>query len=576
MSKRINILLKRYKNRPESHPTIILGQFERVGSTYVLDTYEKTNIVHNEPYKQLVPTEWPISCRYDDQLSTIDDFLLDKKISLEHKYWLYNFVLSRYSPGSQVLKETSLHLALPQFLELFPYHKLKVLSRNPLGIVSSFKRNDLYELWKYDKTRARLDIQIKSGADKYSRLTCFTNNGSLWDEKLMWLIGLNSIILSCNLANMVYDTEYYDDLIKQSNPTNLKFKNKDKEDSIFTTNICKEYDDFDRRLTNTEIRRLKSTAESCIDYVYKNFNKKERLLFDRIFGFYFLGNEANYTSKRTQNTMHSPRVNTSTPGNYKIVERDELYNYEEKYIRMKGSQNVLWAKGLVTNEAMCHFLNNLLSAGFRSSLNYLLVRDNMPPERGGRIIYNKSSNRFVMVKGFEKHPVYWVSWLCASIFAKYCGRKLPTIHQWMKAFYANKSILINNQNNHSYLHDDVVPTGKTYKGLPKDFFGNLKVWCRDWDISADKIMLSKNLAGISWKHYYHDKYKICSEKPFLTNSRVIGIRLVTSQAVSKERTIYGIVEDLNDINDIIAKSDIRTPKDASRLNEAVSDILDGS
>lgn len=55
MSEVIQELIQDLDRSEHEPPAIALGQFERVGSTFYLDQLERGHIVHNEPYKLLLP-----------------------------------------------------------------------------------------------------------------------------------------------------------------------------------------------------------------------------------------------------------------------------------------------------------------------------------------------------------------------------------------------------------------------------------------------------------------------------------------------------------------------------------------
>lgn len=541
MSEKIDGIVEHFRDDPASHPHLILGQLERVGSTFLLDMHEKERIVHNEPYKQLVPVEWPIARGYEGKRLSIDEFLASPDTDATQKLWLYNFVLSRYQPGGQIMKETNLYLALPEVLELFPHRTLEVLSRNPLGIVSSFKRNDLYHLWNYGHVRNTLQLQVAlSDNPAHEPLRHFTQKGDSWYERLLWMAGLNALILSRTLRDEDYTITTYDEVIKLGNPDGEATR---LDNSIFGTNVRKEYDDFERRLTAEELGRLASAAEACIDYVETEFDDEDKSLFRLIFSNYF-GRQ--YRSQPDAEGFGAGRTNEATPSVYTLMPRSELPERSPRG-ELVPEQMIEWSEKLATNQEMHVFLNELLETGLDPALTYLFIRDDMPPERGGRLIFDKEVGRFMLVAGYEDHPAYWLTWLGAATYAAWRGGRLPTAKEWSAVYEIYHDRLRHDSGNHSYAHDDVVPTGGLIEGLPHDFFGNLRIWCDDW-AGEGELHLSKALAGISWKHYLHDRYQPLTEKPFLTNSRVIGARVVycgscTASDIVSAETIVRTVHD---------------------------------
>lgn len=568
MSERIDEIVEQFRDDPESHPHLILGQLERVGSTFLLDMHEKESIVHNEPYKQFVPVDWPIARGYEGKRMGIDEFLDSPDTEASQKLWLYNFVLSRYQPGGQIMKETNLYLALPEVLELFPYRTTEVLSRNPLGIVSSFKRNDLYHLWDYDHVRSTLALQLENvDAADGELLKRFTQEGDSWYEKLIWMAGLNALILSHNLRDKTYGITTYDDVVRLGNPDGEASR---LDDSIFGTNVRKEYDDFDRRLTATELGKLAVAAEACINYVEREYDEDDKALFRLIFSDYF---KRSYNSRHGAEEFGAGGVNDATPSSYTLRPHSELPAMTEMR-RLIAEQPIVWSEKLATNQEAHVFLNELLEAGLRPNLTALFIRDNMPPQRGGRLIFNKSSRQFAAVDGYSDHPVYWMTWLGAASYAAWRGGRLPTAGEWAEVYEANKDALWQRSSNHSYSHDDVIPTGGSTDAVPQDFFGNLKIWCDDWS-SEGGLRLSKNLAGISWKHYLHDEYKPVSEKPFLTNSRVIGTRVVGCDECKllAITTPSQMVQTVHDYFDSLGEDSLDSAEKVSNANDKLANAI---
>lgn len=530
MSELIHNLTQDYELNPESYPHLILGQLERVGSTFYLDMLEKTQLVHNEPYKQLIPKNWKIARGYYGRIDSIDEFLNDPDVDDFHKVWYKNFVLSKYEPNNQVLKETNLYFAVNNLLESFPFRTVEVLSRNPLGIVSSFKRNNLFEQWNYARLADTLEYQSTFVGDRHNNeYQKFFLDTEDWQKKLTWLIGLNSLLLSQALEIEDIKLTEYEDLIQIHNPDKHNDRN---EGSIFGTNVNKKSDDFPNRLSNQEIDSIVESAEECIGYVELEFDNLS--LFRGIFSKYFNGPE--YESSVIEQRKSQSKIS--------ILEEQKIDNTELAgldFIAINPESNIKWGSSLVTNREMQNFLNDLIANGLDTNLLYLLLRSDMPTERGGRLQFDSETNLINLVKGFETHPAYWITWLSSAMFATYVGKQLPTSSEWTDAYSYRFEELNGIESNHSYANDDTVPTGKLTNGLPNDFFGNLKIWCEDWS-SGTELRLSKNLAGISWKHYLHDNYQPISEKPFLTNSRIIGSRLIDRGQDSKPTSAKTLVE----------------------------------
>lgn len=550
-------------------PKIALGQFERVGSTFYLDQLERTQTVHNEPYKLLLPGHWPIARDFPGQLQTIDEFFGNDDVQEVDKHWFRNFVLSLHVPGNQVVKETNLYLVLPQFLECFPASDISILSRSPMGIASSFKRNGLFERWGYDKVAKILGVQLETTRlPNYEAMQQMLLERGSWREQLAWMIGLNAVLLSRYVPEeqLVEIVRYEEDIVPEGQKKEVREERPS--DSIFSTNINKTHDDFESRFTQLEIDELMTAMMACAKFVENEFDIDDRGLFVQLYSRHVADKRVSKFSgahDKSGNVSHA----TQTADFIKVKLPPATAERDVKVL--DESQDIAWDSSLVTNSQMTSFLQELIDAGLDPSMNHMFLLDNMPTSRGGRINFNKQSNSFELAKGFENHPAYWVSWLASALYAYREGFRLPTFNEWLHVYKRvdpEKTIGISN---HSYMHDDVTPTGEEFEGLPIDFFGNLRVWCEDW---AGEIAVSKKLAGISWKNEYYEGYDPENQRPYLTNSRIIGARMVTRRddLPTQRRPIEHVLDKINEIVELIRSKEVKTAKDLSELNQKISDI----
>lgn len=568
----ITELLNYRGERPVTPPLLVLGQFERVGSTFYCDQLEKSHLVHNEPYKLLLPPQLPIARDYKGQLATIDAFFSNSDIKAVDKHWLRNFVAALHNPGKQVVKETNLYLALPQFLSLFPYSDIELLTRNPLGIVASFKRNNLYHRWHYAEVADTLKIQIElSQPDGHEALQHMLSQGDTWETKLAWMIGLNAVLLSRYVKpeRVKKVITYEEDIISLSTPETVVHDRV--QDSIFGTNIYKTEDDFESRFTPKEIEALVKAMSDCTSFVRHAFAPEELHWFDQLYARHL---DKEYSGKARQSSRVRGRVSKATEAlpQSAITASPQSINNSRKLIRLHEALPVLWDYSLVTNKQMGDFLQDMINKGQDPSLNYLLILDNMPPTRGGRITFDAQLGAYKATEGFDDHPVYWVSWLAASLYAYREGMRLPAYSEWEKVYGDKYDPAEHLDANHTYANDDTTPTGKGDARLPDDFFGNLKIWCSDW---SNEQAVNKRLAGISWKHYFHDSYSTKAERPYLTNARWIGVRLVCCSEcpLPKSRSMNDVINKFNQIIELIESTNVKTVDDLSRLNERIAQLI---
>ncbi|MCA9332948.1 hypothetical protein KDA00_03670 [Candidatus Saccharibacteria bacterium] len=578
MSEVVQALLNESCSGETLPPRVLLGQFERVGSTFYLDQLEQTHIVHNEPYKLLIPESWPIARDYEGPLMSIDEFFDSPTVSETEKHWFRNFVASLHHPGDQVVKETNLYSAVSQFLELFPDSNIELLTRNPLGIVSSFKRNGLFDRWNYSHVSEVVAKQIRMGEqDNADSMLHMTEQGVEWGERLIWMIGLNAVLLSRYVEedSVARIVSYEDDIIPMGQK--IEVTEERTNDSIFSTNVKKTHDDFERRFTAKELSVIQQAMRKCSDFVSTEFDAHDKhwfyAMFDRHLGILPPANQNSDSVKQ----LSLGSVNRATQAvRLKPIEIHETTGetlVERRFVKLSPEVPVLWSHALITNMEMAAFLQNLLENGHDPQHNHLLLLDDMPITRGGRILFDQDENRFTLADGFEQHPAYWISWLATSLYAYYTGTRLPYFTEWEKVYQLIDTV-DSEMANHSYAHDDVVPTGQNATSIPNDFFGNLKIWCADW---SNEHAVSKKLAGISWKNRDSDIYNPEGERPYLTSSRIIGGRLVCCSDCPKPspHSIQDTVKKLGEVIRAIEKSPVQTGDDLTELNRAISDMLLG-
>ncbi len=571
ISKAINSLLSYRGEAPVEPPLLVLGQFERVGSTFYCDQLEKVRLVHNEPYKLLVPTHWSIARGHNGRLATIDEFFDDCDVADVDKHWLRNFAASLHYPGNQVIKETNLYLALPQFLSMFPYSDIELLTRNPLGIVSSFKRNDLYYRWHYAEVAKTIQVQLESSqSEDFEALQYMLRQGGTWQTKLVWMIGLNAVLLSRHVdSNRVKKVVTYEgDIIPLSTPETTAHVRV--QDSIFGTNIYKASDDFESRFTPDEIRALTGAMADCVIFVQKAFDGKKLHWFDQLYARHL---NREYHGKDSKTAQVQGNVSAATVS-YSQSAVTHQSGQPTRHVKRKLAQwheglPLLWDYSLVTNRQMGSFLQSMIDEGQDSSLNYLLILDNMIPSRGGRITFDTEAGAYKATEGFDSYPVYWISWLAASLYAYKEGMRLPSHAEWQRV-YDDKYLPDEHPSaNHTYACDDATPTGVGDALIPDDFFGNLKIWCSDW---SNEQAVSKRLAGISWKHYFHNAYVNKTERPYLTHARWIGARLVCCSecTIPAPRSMKEVMGKFNQVVALMKNTSVKTVDDLGRLNEEIA------
>lgn len=125
-------------------PCLALGIFERVGSNWLSDSLRPVMPQHNEPFRQQLGREHPLS-----PCNQVPVDLRGVALSALGRHHLACAVSDLYGRPRHLVKETNLFFATDSVLELLPHSPVVVLTRAPLGIASSFERGRLWNRWTY-------------------------------------------------------------------------------------------------------------------------------------------------------------------------------------------------------------------------------------------------------------------------------------------------------------------------------------------------------------------------------------------------------------------------------------------
>ena len=165
-----------------------------------------------------------------------------------------------------------------------------------------------------------------------------------------------------------------------------------------------------------------------------------------------------------------------------------------------------------------------------------LLACEMPYERGGRLHRDVGSGPWRVSEGYERHPVYWVTWIGAAAFAAWEGARLPSRAELAKLTAPGTRPVLNA----GYRFADVLPVAEPGLGADQihHLIGNLQVWCGDGPGDDDLCCgpATRWLHGAAWntpgtpQEIHRARWRHLAG-----SSRGIGIRLVrdgTRQPVS--------------------------------------------
>jgi hypothetical protein len=158
----------------------------------------------------------------------------------------------------------------------------------------------------------------------------------------------------------------------------------------------------------------------------------------------------------------------------------------------------------------------------------------MPHERGGRVHWSPERKSWTVSPGFDHHPVYWVTWLGAAVFAAVNSARLPT-HGELRVLAADTEA-----SNHDYAIGDVAPVA--YLTAPHGIHhpvGNLQVWCDDGPPALFGQPVERWIHGAAWNTpATAEEVDRLRSRHLLGASRGVGIRLVRNATTpSAGRTV---------------------------------------
>jgi len=544
---------------PFKKPLLILGTFERVGSNWLLDTLNQYLHTHNEPFKQQLSEESNFSTM-SPKLENIENSLTNSD-SQPSSYWLETFVTTKYGTIDHAIKENNLFFALENYLKFFPDSPILILKRDPLGILSSFIDQDLFNKWDYEKRYEQLKkISCSGDWEQFN----FIYNDTIKEDgssivKLTRMLFLNSLLLAYLLGKRSYKELAYESSIKDRSEV-LKFLSTE----IFPENffLDTQNDISEEQLVPQGIystKRTKNKLEAYLEIEDQTIILKE---LDRLFNLAF----EKFDPLIIQRVKHFLNYNKNQ---YNIAGRRDsniFQNSSEKVPEsapiefiVDDSQGLEWRNILVTNEEYCLFLNEMRNNGIDNIVDdgQIFFNENMIYGRGGRIHFNHNKNKYEINPGYKNHPVYWVTWIGSSAFALYQGLRLPKKTE-IDNLVQNANVSFNLINAGHKL-DDVQPTNlENYiPGEVNDIVGNLAVWCSDGknQLPNDPQSVTKYIYGTAWNRPA-TLQEINKEhfRPLMGNSRGVGIRLIKDVSL-KKISLPELIDRLKKIRVILKDND---------------------
>jgi hypothetical protein len=513
-------------------PVLALGTSERVGSNWLSDTLRPVMPQHNEPFRQQLGGLHPLSPvnPYGVGVEQVPRALLGTL----GWHALVECVIAKYTPARHLVKETNLFFAARSLLRLFADAPAVVLTRSPLGVASSFARFQLFDRWGYaDRYRQMVTMTGARPHERFAALVLDDTPDEL--TALTRLIVLNTVLLADALdgrdhTHIRYETAVLDrpaawsaleGLIPQNQVPAAARPAPAAGDDLFATTNHKT--SLAAQLTPAEAAQVTGcTAETlaaAADRVAPSVLGRAAT---------WLTGAEHYQLADRPKPARNGRARTASPPP------------DVSYVYRRG---LTWRNLLVSNAEFCGLLNALHAAGVPNTqrgTHLLLVP--MPHERGGRIHWSPERETWTVSPGYEHHPVYWVTWIGAALFAAVNSARLAS-HGELCVLAADTE-----PSNHDYALGDVTPVAHIIAphGIHHPV-GNVQVWCGDGPAAAFGQPVDRWIHGAAWNTpAAPQEVNRLRSRHLLGASRGIGVRLVrdasapfTGPTVAQAATVLG-------------------------------------
>ncbi|WP_433916914.1 SUMF1/EgtB/PvdO family nonheme iron enzyme [Streptomyces sp. NBC_01744] len=506
---------------PHTAPVLALGISERVGSNWLSDSLRSVMPQHNEPFRQQLGREHPLSPRTRNPVG-LEDAGLDG-LGWHH---LACAISDLYGQPRHLVKETNLFFATDTVLGLLPHSPTLVLTRAPVGIASSFARGRLWERWHYGERYAQVAATARRPRWRDTFAPLLPQDEPEEPVALGRLIAVNALLLARGLARgdrpcavISYEQHVTDraatlDRLVRHLDIQLSYSDRARPagapdamvstDATFATDVHKtelvaELDLRTAELLSHHTAATLALAEQVLDAPVTAV-AAEWLAGDDLY------------EVREPVARCRPRPRTPSPA-----------QRAPKPAYCPGSR-VSWRNLLVTNAEMADLLSMLHAAGAPNThLGTNLLVCPMPHERGGRLHFDTARRRWRVSPGYESHPAYWITWAGAAVMAAWSGARLPTRAEALEATAGARA------RNCDYAVGDVSPVAEPGCGPDQvhHLVGNLQIWCGDGPEHPVTEPVQRYMFGAAWNTPGTDEaIGAVRSRYLLGSSRGVGVRLV--------------------------------------------------
>ncbi|GAA1657399.1 hypothetical protein GCM10009765_03660 [Fodinicola feengrottensis] len=555
-------------------PLLVLGISERVGSNWLTDTLQPVLAANNEPLRQQISAQHPLST-LNPAMAALHDLHsadLDEagqpgqpcEFSGLGQHWLAGFVASKYSSPRQLVKETNLYFGVPNLLRIFPDAPIVVLTRCPLGVASSFARGRLWQRWRYpDRYDQLAQLARRPGHQRWAAMLPRDSPSDLIG--ITRLVALGALITAAAVASRAYAHVPYEQHVL--NPSGCMadlapFLDIDPEqlttltataptrpaigkstaassqrDDTFTTATPRPT--LDAVLTAEQAQLVDDELAACLtraaDLVQAGLVDADTCARAQT----WLAGAHLYrlTRSRSRRTIRRrpvcvPPVDPAYVTSHPPVRPTEPIDDPDPPPPSTDPRRPVepvrpdpqWRNLLVTNVEFAELLNQLADLGLPNThTGTHLLHIPMPHERGGRIHLHPATKQWTVSRGYEHHPAYWVTWIGAAAFAAWTGARLPTRAE------LHRHTLGAEPTNTMYAVGDVVAAtepGRSQLDIHHRV-GNLQTWCGDGPPGGRHQPVARYLFGAAWNTPAgRTAITAIRSRQLLGGSRGIGLRPV--------------------------------------------------
>ncbi|MCX4966316.1 hypothetical protein OHA98_16010 [Streptomyces sp. NBC_00654] len=536
---------------PAPAPVLALGIFERVGSNWLSDSLRGAMPQHNEPFRQQLGREHPLSPG-----NRIPSSLQGTGLSGLGLHQLLCALGDLHGHPRHLVKETNLFFAVDTVLGMLPRSPVVVLTRAPIGIASSFARGQLWDRWRYGDRYAQVAATARAPRWRTAFAPLLPHDDPDPSTALGRLITVNALLLSRALREgppasrpclvIPYEQHVTD---RPRTETDLaRFLNiempQPRDVPLITTGTTAASDTTFATIGRKDAlvaELMPGTAELVITAVDKTLAQARRLLAPEV-----TEAAAQWLTRDDQYEVHEP-----TPRPIRRARSEPPFQRMPKpaYRPVAGIQ---WRNLLVTNTEMAELLTMLHAGGAANSrLGTNLLVCPMPHERGGRLHYDRADRRWRISRGYEQHPAYWVTWIGAALMAAWCGARLPTRTEALQAAKGARA------HNSDYVAGDSCPVAEPGLGDREvhHLIGNVQVWCGDGPDQPESRSVQKYLFGAAWNTPGTEEAVTSVRSRYLLgSSRGVGVRLVRD-AHTTDAARLGAWELAHRLNQWVAAAD---------------------